>query len=368
MFMKSGMSGRARMIFLALPLALGACSKKAEPSPSAEVKAVVETKEVALSGAGATFPFPLYSKWMSEYNKLHPDVKINYQSIGSGGGIRQVTSGTVDFGASDAPMSDEDMKKAPKKLLHVPTTIGAVVVAYNVSGVPTGLKLDAGVVADIFLGKIKKWNDPKIGEANPGVSLPAEEIRVVTRSDGSGTTAVYTGFLASISSEFREKVGAGKSVKWPAGLGAKGNEGVTGQLKTTPFTIGYVELAYAAQNKLTHAAVKNQAGEFVTAEVSAVTEAARNVEMPDTLTVSLANAPGKGSYPISSYTYILVYEDTDNTQKGKALAEFLRWAVHDGQALAQGLDYAPLPEPVVQKVSARLETLTAKGTPLLAKK
>jgi phosphate transport system substrate-binding protein len=368
MFSKLSFRGMALLLTCALPLNL-ACGKKSNPNPgSTEQSASVESKEVSLSGAGATFPFPLYSKWISEYNKLHPEVKINYQSIGSGGGIRQITSGTVDFGASDAPMSESDEKKAPKKLLHIPTTIGAVVVAYNVAQAPSGLKLDADVVADIFLGKITKWNDARIAQANPGLALPAEAIKVVSRSDGSGTTSVFTGFLAAVSPEFKEKVGEGKSVKWPVGLGAKGNEGVTGQLKTTPNTIGYVELAYAAQNKLNHAAIKNKAGEYVEAKVEAVTQAARGTEMPDSLTVSLANAPGGGAYPISSYTYLLVYEDAENTQKGKALAEFINWAIHDGQALAQALDYAPLPETVVQKVAARLGTLTSKGSPLLAKK
>jgi phosphate transport system substrate-binding protein len=369
-FMPSKLLVRAAALLFLLAgsvLVIG-CGKKSNSKEGSAHAGDAESKDVSLSGAGATFPFPLYSKWMSEYNKLHPEVKINYQSIGSGGGIRQITSGTVDFGASDAPMSADDQKKAPRTILHIPTTIGAVVVTYNVAGVGTGLKLDATVVADIFLGTIGKWNDPRIAETNPGVKLPNEAIRVVTRSDGSGTTAVFTGFLAAVSPEFRAKVSEGKSVKWPTGLGAKGNEGVTGQLKTTPFTIGYVELAYAEQNKLTHAAIKNQAGQYVVGKVEAVTEAARATEMPDTMTVSLANAAGAGSYPISSYTYMLVYQDSEDPRKGKALAQFLDWAIHDGQALAHALDYAPLPEKVVEKVAQRLATLKAQGAPLLSQK
>jgi len=356
--------GSAIFVLFVGALTLLGCGKKSSSGPAL----THETEDVMLSGAGATFPFPLYSKWMNEYNKLHPEVKINYQSIGSGGGIRQITSGTVDFGASDAPMSAEDQKKAARPIVHIPTTIGAVVVAYNISGLSGPLKLDAEVVADIFIGKISKWNDPRIASANADIQLPSEDIRVVTRSDGSGTTAVFTGFLAAVSPEFRGKVGEGKSVKWPTGLGAKGNEGVTGQLKITPFTIGYVELAYAVQNKLSHAAIKNQAGKYVEAKVPAVTDAARATEMPDALTVSLANAPGEGSYPISSYTYLLVYEDAENPRKAKVLAQFLDWAIHDGQALAQALDYAPLPEIVVQKVTARINSLKANGTVLLSQK
>lgn len=348
-------------LFLLAALSVG-CSKKGEAvgsNPS-------EARDVSLSGAGATFPFPLYSKWMSEYNKLHPEIRINYQSIGSGGGIRQITSETVDFGASDAPMSPEDAKKAPRPLLHIPMTIGAVVVAYSVPGLRVELKLDGEILADIFLGKIARWDDERIARANPDIKLPSLPISVVSRSDGSGTTAVFTGYLASVSSAFRAQVGEGKSVKWPVGLGAKGNEGVTGQLKTTPGTIGYIELAYAEQNRLPHAAIKNQAGEYVSAHVAAVTAAASNVQMPDSLVASLANASGSGSYPIASYTYLLIYADAPDLVKGTALAKFIAWAIHDGQGLAATLHYAPLPQAVVQKIDERLKTLTAHGKPLLA--
>ncbi len=349
--------------------AAAGCSKK-EASPESTKEAVSDKpasgpQEVSLNGAGATFPYPLYSKWMAEYNKLHPEVRINYQSIGSGGGIRQITAGTVDFGATDAPMSEEDGKKASGKLVHIPTTIGAVVVAYNVPGVTSSLKLGADVVADIFLGKIKKWNDPRIAATNEGVKLPDQDIAVVHRSDGSGTSAVFTGFLAAVSPEWKEKVGEGKSVKWPTGLGAKGNEGVTGQVKTTPGAIGYTELAYASQNKLAVAAIKNQAGEFVEPKTEAITAAAAGAQMPDTLYVSLANQAGPGVYPIAAYTYLLVYEEAKDAAKGDALAKFVWWALHDGQKYAADLQYAPLPEPVVKKIEERLKQLKANGKAIL---
>jgi phosphate transport system substrate-binding protein len=321
---------------------------------------------VTLNGAGATFPYPLYSKWMSEYNKQNPDVRINYQSIGSGGGIRQISAGTVDFGASDAPMTESEEKAAPGKLIHIPMTLGAVVVSYNVEGVSMPLQISGDVLADVFLGKISKWNDPKLTAENPDAKLPDKDIAVVYRSDGSGTTAVFTEYLATVSPEFKTTVGAGKSVKWPKGLGAKGNEGVSGQLKTTPGTLGYVELAYAMQNKLPTAWVKNKAGKYIEPKIEAITAAAAGVEMPDTLHVSLADAAGETAYPISSFTYLLVYEDAKDMAKGKTLAKFAWWAVHDGQKYAHDLDYAPLPEPVVKKVEARLKTLHSGSENLLA--
>lgn len=321
---------------------------------------------ISLQGAGATFPYPLYSKWMSEYNKLHPNVRINYQSIGSGGGIRQVVSQTVDFGATDAPMKDSDAKNAPGKLHHIPTTIGAVVVAYNVPGIDKVLQLDPDVIGDIFLGKITKWNDARIASSNEGVSLPDQNISVVHRSDGSGTTSVFTDYLASVSSEWKESVGAGKSVKWPTGLGAKGNEGVTGQIQSTPGAIGYIELAYATQNKLPFAAIKNKAGKYVTAKIDAITAAGAGQVMPQALHISLADPEGETAYPIAAYTYILVYEEMKDTTKAKALADFLWWAVHDGQKFAEELHYAPLPEPVVKKIEARLKSLKSGGKPVLA--
>jgi phosphate transport system substrate-binding protein len=319
---------------------------------------------VNLNGAGATFPYPLYSKWMSEYNRLHPDILINYQSIGSGGGIRQVIAKTVDFGATDAPMSADEEKKAPAKLAHIPMTLGAVAVAYNLPGV-TELKLTPDALAAIYLGDIKKWNDAKIAGANEGVKLPATDIVVAYRSDGSGTTAVFTDYLGKVNPSWKDKVGVGKSVKFPVGLGAKGNEGVTGQVKGTPGAIGYVELAYALQNSLPTAALKNASDKFVKPTVEGVTAAAAGVELPETLYASATNASGEAAYPISSYTYLLVYEDAPDQTKGKALAEFLWWAIHDGQKLAEPLHYAPLPSAVVSKVEARLKSLRSGGKPLL---
>lgn len=349
-------------------LLLVACGKKDKPAPSGEegVRGDAAPKNVSIQGAGATFPYPLYSKWMAEYNKINPHIRINYQSIGSGGGIRQITKQTVDFGATDAPMKDEDAKKAPGTLHHIPTTIGAVVVAYNVPGVDQKLNLDPDVVADIFLGKITKWNDPRIKASNEGVALPDKNISIVHRSDGSGTTAVFTDYLGRVSDEWIEKVGVGKAVKWPAGLGAKGNEGVTGQIKTTPGAIGYIELAYATQNKLAFASIKNKAGQYVEPKISAITAAGAGVEMPDELHVSLANPDGADAYPIASYTYMLVYEDMKDHAKAEGVAKFLWWAIHDGQKFAEELHYAPLPEPVVKKVEARLKTLKSGGKVLLS--
>lgn len=349
-----------RSSFLLSLLVLGACGKEEHSAekPSAN-------QEISLSGAGATFPFPLYSKWMSEYNKLHPNVRINYQSIGSGGGIRQITSGTVDFGASDAPMSEADSKKAPGTLLHIPTTIGAVVVAYHIPGFNGQLKLDSQLLVDVFLGKVSNWSDPRIAALNPGTSLPQLPITVVYRTDGSGTTSVFTDYLSVAGAEWKTRVGAGKAVKWPVGLGAKGNEGVTGQLKSTPGAVGYVELAYATQNKLPMALLKNRAGQFVAASSKTGTAAAESRPMPDELFVSLADSEGESAYPIASYTYFLVYQEARDWAKGEALAKFLWWAVHEGQAFAATLDYAPLPAPVVERIEQRLRSLTFRGKTLL---
>jgi phosphate transport system substrate-binding protein len=339
-----------------------------EGAPKGSAPAAAEAPKpgpISLNGAGATFPFPLYSKWMSEYARLHPDVLINYQSIGSGGGIRQISAKTVDFGATDAPMSADEEAKAPGKLAHLPMTLGAVSVAFSLPGV-LDVKLDPDVLAAIFLGTVTKWNDKKIAATNAGVKLPETPIVVAYRSDGSGTTAVFTDYLAKVSPEWKEKVGVGKSVKWPVGLGAKGNEGVTGQVKTTPGTIGYVELAYAAQNALSTVALKNAAGKYVKPDLAAITAAAAGVEMPDTLHISIANAPGEAAYPISAFTYLLVYEDAPDAVKGKAIAKFVWWAVHDGQAFSDALHYAPLPAAVVAKVEAKLKTLRSGEKALLS--
>jgi phosphate transport system substrate-binding protein len=321
---------------------------------------------VTLQGAGASFPDPLYKKWISEYGKLHPNIKIDYQSIGSGGGIKQIVSQTVDFGASDSPMKDEDLQKAPGSLLHIPTVLGAVVLTYNLVGVTEQLRFSPDVIADIFLGKIKKWNDPKIKADNPNTNLPAADIVVVHRSDGSGTSAVFTDYLSKISPEWKEKVGSGTSPAWPTGIGGKGNEGVTGQVKNTPDTIGYVELAYAVQNKLPVASIKNQAGEFVQPTLEAVTAAAAESlsATPDDLRVSITNTAGKTAYPISSYTYVLVYKELKDATKGKALVDYLWWGIHDGENFARDLQYAPLPKEIVQRAEAKISSITSGGKPL----
>jgi phosphate transport system substrate-binding protein len=320
--------------------------------------------DLLINGAGATFPFPLYSKWFSDYNKAHSDLKFNYQSIGSGGGIKQITERTVDFGASDAPLTDEQLTKAAG-LLHIPTVMGAVVVTYNVPGV-SALKLSSEALTGIFLGKITRWNDPAIAAPNAGVKLPDSAITVVHRSDGSGTSAIFTDFLAKVSPDWSTQVGHATSVKWPVGLGGKGNEGVTGLVKQTPGSIGYIELAYARQNKLPFASLKNKDGAFVEPSMASTSAAAAGVEIPDDFRVSITNASGKTAYPIASFTYILVYKDQTDSKKGEAIARFLWWAIHDGQKAAPALDYAPLPAPVVKKVEAKLKTLTVEGKPVLA--
>ena len=321
---------------------------------------------VSLQGAGASFPNPLYQKWLSEYGKAHATVKIDYQSIGSGGGIKQLKEQTVDFGASDAPMKDEDLKSAPGEIVHIPTVLGAVVITYNLEGVSQPLKFSPEVIADIFLGKIKTWNDPKIAADNAGVTLAARDITVVHRSDSSGTSAVFTDYLSKISSEWKEKVGAGTSPSWPIGIGGKGNEGVTGQVKNTPNTIGYVELAYAVQNKLPVAQVKNASGSYIQPSVDAVTAAASAsiATTPEDLRVSITNAAGAQAYPISSYTYILVYKNQKDAAKGKALVDFLWWGLHDGEKYAKELQYAPLPADIVTRAEGKINSITAAGKTL----
>jgi phosphate transport system substrate-binding protein len=323
-------------------------------------------QSVKLQGAGATFPNPLYQKWLSEYSKSHQNVLIDYQSLGSGAGIKQIQAQTVDFGASDAPMKDDDLKAAPGEILHIPTVLGAVVITYNVPSIKQTLKFSGDVIADIFLGKIKKWNDPKIAADNPGVAFPSTDITVVHRSDGSGTSAVFTDYLSKISAEWKDKVGAGVSPSWPVGLGGKGNEGVTGQIKNTPNTLGYVELAYAVQNNLPVAQVKNGAGNFIEPSIDAVTAAAAASAgtTPDDLRVSITNAQGGTAYPISSYTYILLYKNQKDAAKGKALVDFVWWGIHDGEKYAPELRYATLPADIVKRAEAKLNSITANGTPL----
>lgn len=322
--------------------------------------------QVRLQGAGATFPNPLYQKWLSEYGKINPNIRIDYQSIGSGGGIKQIKEQTVDFGASDAPMKDEDLKAAPGEILHIPTVLGAVVITYNLQGVSQPLHFSPDVIADIFLGKIKRWDDARIKADNNGVNLPAADITVVHRSDGSGTSAVFTDYLSKVSPEWKEKVGAGTSPNWPVGLGGKGNEGVTGQVKQTPNTIGYVELAYAVQNKLPVALIKNKSGNFVEPSLDAVTAAAAEsiATTPEDLRVSITDASGASAYPISSYTYILAYKEQRDAAKGKALVDFLWWGIHDGEQFARDLQYAPLPAEIVKRSEAKINAITQGGKPL----
>ena len=312
--------------------------------------------QTTLNGAGASFPNPIYSKWFSEYNKLHPDVQVNYQSLGSGAGIRQVISGTVDFGASDGPMTDEQLKEAKVKILHIPTVLGAVVPAYNVPGISGEVKFTPEALAGIFLGKVQKWNDPAITGANPGVEFPDQSIIVVHRSDGSGTTYIFTDYLSKVSKDWESSVGKGASPKWPVGLGGKGNEGVAGQVRQLQGSIGYIELIYAVENKITYGLVKNAAGNFVKASLDGVTEAAASVKnMPADFRVSITNAPGKTSYPISSFTWLLIPEQSKDPKKGKILSDFLNWMVTDGQKMAGQLSYAPLPANVVEKVKVAIK-------------
>ncbi len=310
----------------------------------------VSAQKAQINGAGATFPYPIYSKWFAEYNKMHPNVEINYQSIGSGGGIRQVSNQTVFFGATDGPMTPDQLQAAPGKILHFPTVLGAVVPIYNIEGVSQELKFTGPLLADIFLGKITKWNDPAIAKVNPGVNLPGTDITVVHRSDGSGTSYIWVDYLAKVSPEWKTKVGVATSVNWPVGVGGKGNEGVSGLVKQTPGAIGYVELIYAMQNKISYGTVQNAAGEFVKATTQAVTAAAAVAakSMPKDFRVSITNAPGPGVYPISSFTWLLLYENPKDKAQAKIFVDFMKWALTDGQKFAAALGYAPLPEDVVK--------------------
>jgi phosphate transport system substrate-binding protein len=312
--------------------------------------------QMMINGAGATFPYPIYSKWFDAYTKVDSSVRFNYQSIGSGGGQKQIMAQTVDFGASDGPMSDDNLSKAPGKLLHIPTVAGADVVAYNLPGNPA-LKLDADTIAGIFLGEIKKWNDPKIAALNSGVTLPDQEIVVVHRSDGSGTTYIWTDYLSKVSPEWKTKVGTNTSVNWPIGIGGKGNEGVAGQVKQTPGALGYVELIYAIQNKMPYADVRNASGKFVKASLESITAAMATAQIPDDFRFSITNAPGEAAYPICGATWLLVYEQQKDAIKGKKLVEFLKWAQKDGEKMAKDLDYAPLPESLQARVLKRIEEI-----------
>jgi len=312
--------------------------------------------QTTLNGAGATFPAPMYSKWFSEYHKIHSDVQVNYQPIGSGGGIRQVTSGTVDFGASDMPMTDKQLQESKVKILNIPTVLGAVVPAYNVPGVSGEVKFTPDALAGIFLGKISKWNDKAITSANPGVNFPDKDIIVVHRSDGSGTSFIFTDYLSKVSPDWKNQVGADTSVKWPIGMGGKGNEGVSGLIRQLSGSIGYVELIYAVQNNIPYGSIRNSSGVFLKATLEGVTAAAASApKMPADFRVSITNAPGKDAYPISSFTWLLIPAQSKDAAKGKILADFLNWMVTDGQKMTSALSYAPLPENVVAKVKEAIK-------------
>jgi phosphate transport system substrate-binding protein len=302
-----------------------------------------------INGAGATFPFPIYSKWFDVYGKLHPGVQVNYQSIGSGGGIRQLTNETVFFGASDGPMTNDQLKAAPGAVLHFPTVLGGVVPVYNIPGVTAELKFTGKVLADVYLGKIKRWNDPALASLNPGVGLPATEIAVVHRSDGSGTTYIWVDYLSKVSPDFKSRVGVSTSVNWPTGVGGKGNEGVAGLVRQTPGAIGYVELIYAVQSRINYGAVQNRDGKFVRASLETVTEAASGAArtMPADFRVSITDAPGPNAYPISSFTWMLFFEDPKDKARARIMVDFLKWALTDGQTYCSQLGYAPLPPEVV---------------------
>jgi phosphate transport system substrate-binding protein len=316
---------------------------------AALVPSLASAQTIQINGAGATFPYPIYSKWFAEYNKLHPTIQVNYQSIGSGGGIRQLTNQTVFFGATDGPMTQDQMLAASARILHFPTVLGAVVPVYNIPGVDAELKFSGPLLADIFLGKVTKWNDAQIAKENPGVSLPATDLTVVHRSDGSGTTYIWADYLAKVSPEWKSRVGVATSVNWPTGVGGKGNEGVAGLVRQTPGSIGYVELIYAIQNKIAYGTVKNADGNHVRASLESVTAAAAATEgkMPPDFRVSITNAPGKNAYPISSFTWLLLYESPKDKERSRAMVDFLKWALSDGQKYAGELGYAPLPASVV---------------------
>ncbi len=312
-----------------------------------------------INGAGATFPYPIYSRWFTEYNKIHPEVKINYQSIGSGGGIRQVSEGTVDFGATDGPMNDQQIADAKVKTIHIPTVLGAVVPVFNIPGNSKDLNFSSDVIADIYLGKISKWNDPRIAKDNPGVQFPDKAILPVYRSDGSGTTYIFTDFLSKVSADFQSKIGKGTSVKWPTGIGQKGNEGIAGMVRQSPYSFGYVELIYARANNMQFGAVKNKAGKFLKASTDGVTAAAAAAakSMPKDYRVSITNADGPDSYPISSFTWLLIPVKSADPAKGKALQGFLEWMIETGEGEAASMTYAPLPKQVQEMVKQTIKTV-----------
>jgi phosphate transport system substrate-binding protein len=319
------------------------------------IASVAWADAVLINGAGATFPYPIYSKWFDEYSKINPGMTFNYQSIGSGGGIKQITAKTVDFGASDGPMNQDQLTAAPGRIYHIPTVMGAVVVSYNLQGIKTGLKLTGDILADIYLGKITKWDDARIVAENPGVSLPDTGIVVIHRSDGSGTTYIFVDYLSSVSPQWKGKVGKGTSVNWPKGLGGKGNEGVAGLVKQTPGAIGYVELAYAKQNDLPYAYMKNSSGNYIEPTLQSTSKAAEGIKIASDFRVSIVNSPNPEAYPVASFTWLLIYKDMDDHAKGEAIVNFIKWAITDGQKYCESLDYAPLPTNVVEMIQEKLK-------------
>lgn len=331
------------------------CKQSANTSATAENQSSAQN----LNGAGATFPNPIYSKWFSEYAAAHPGIHINYQSVGSGAGIRQVSEGTVDFGASDGPMTDQQIAESKVPVIHIPTVLGAVVPVYNIPGVTGNLNLAPDVIADIYLGKITKWNDPRLAKDNPGVKFPSTAILPVYRSDGSGTTYIFTDFLSKVSPDFAKKIGKSTSVKWPVGIGQKGNEGVAGMVRQSPSSFGYVELIYALQNKMTYGAVRNASGKFVLATTDGVTAAAAGAAktMPADYRVSITNAPGDAAYPISSFTWLLIPTHSSNAAKTQTLKDFLTWMLDHGESEASSMDYAPLPAEVQTMVRKSIADL-----------
>lgn len=358
-----GMGKRILGILIAavLLVTLEACRASGQPDATRPS----DGSRLLLHGAGATFPFPLYSKWFDEYAK-RTGMRLNYQSIGSGGGIKQISERTVDFGASDAPLTDEQLRAAPGELLHIPTVMGAVVIAYNLPGISSGLRLSPEALAGIFLGEITQWSHPRITAQNPNLKLPDQAMAVVYRSDGSGTTNIFTDYLSAVSPSWKSRVGKGTSVRWPVGIGGKGNEGVAGLVKQTPGAIGYLEIAYAVQNKLPYAHVQNREGQFVEPTLEATTAAAAGAAMPDDLRASIVNASGQRAYPISGYTYILVYKEQPDQARGKVLVDFLWWAIHEGESFAKDLLYAPLPPEVVRRTEDKIRSISYQGKPLLS--
>jgi phosphate transport system substrate-binding protein len=318
------------------------------------VLATCALAQTTLNGAGATFPYPIYSKWFNEYHSLHSDIQINYQSIGSGGGIRQVQAGTVDFGATDGPMTVEQMTQSKVKVLHVPTVLGAVVPAYNIPGVSGEVKFTPDVLADIYLGKITNWNDGRIAKANPGVNFPNQNITVVHRSDGSGTTYIFTDYLSKVSQDWQGAVGSATSVKWPIGIGGKGNEGVAGTIRQLPGSVGYIELIYAVQNKIPYGSVQNSSKNFIKASLESTTAAAVGVKMPADFRISITNPPGKNAYPIASFTWLLIPTNPADANKGTIRTDYLFWMLDKGQTRVAARSYAPLPKDVVEKEKAAI--------------